>query len=337
MADMCVNYLGLDLKNPLVASASPLSRELDSARHLEDAGAAAIVMYSLFEEQIMAEERQYERFIQNQSLGHGEASSFLPDQPGYQGSLDKYLNQLQALKTHLDIPVIASLNGVSEQGWVEYGRELQQAGADALEINVYYVAAELLESGAEVEQRYRDVVAHLKRAVSIPVSVKLSPQFSSPVHFVDQLQQAGAGAVVIFNRFYQSDIDLESLEVEPRLQLSSPYESLLRVRWAAMLRGALDVDLAVTGGFHESADIIKALLAGANVVQLCSVLLQHGPQRLAELLAAVEQWLDQKEYDSVRQMQGSLSYRKAANPSAWERENYLSVLDSFTPPPGVRY
>jgi dihydroorotate dehydrogenase (fumarate) len=337
MADMCVNYLGLDLKNPLVASASPLSRELDSARHLEDAGAAAIVMYSLFEEQIMAEERQYERFIQNQSLGHGEASSFLPDQPGYQGSLDKYLDQLQALKTHLDIPVIASLNGVSEQGWVEYGRELQQAGADALEINVYYVAAELLESGAEVEQRYRDVVAHLKRAVSIPVSVKLSPQFSSPVHFVDQLQQAGAGAVVIFNRFYQSDIDLESLEVEPRLQLSSPYESLLRVRWAAMLRGALDVDLAVTGGFHESADIIKALLAGANVVQLCSVLLQHGPQRLAELLAAVEQWLDQKEYDSVRQMQGSLSYRKAANPSAWERENYLSVLDSFTPPPGVRY
>jgi dihydroorotate dehydrogenase (fumarate) len=337
MADMCVNYLGLDLKNPLVASASPLSRELDSARHLEDAGAAAIVMYSLFEEQIMAEERQYERFIQNQSLGHGEASSFLPDQPGYQGSLDKYLDQLQALKTHLDIPVIASLNGVSEQGWVEYGRELQQAGADALEINVYYVAAELLESGAEVEQRYRDVVAHLKRAVSIPVSVKLSPQFSSPVHFVDQLQQAGAGAVVIFNRFYQSDIDLESLEVEPRLQLSSPYESLLRVRWAAMLRGALDVDLAVTGGFHESTDIIKALLAGANVVQLCSVLLQHGPQRLAELLAAVEQWLDQKEYDSVRQMQGSLSYRKAANPSAWERENYLSVLDSFTPPPGVRY
>jgi dihydroorotate dehydrogenase (fumarate) len=337
MADMRVNYLGLDLKNPLVASASPLSRELDSARHLEDAGAAAIVMYSLFEEQIMAEERQYERFIQNQSLGHGEASSFLPDQPGYQGSLDKYLDQLQSLKSHLEIPVIASLNGVSEKGWVEYGRELQQAGADALEINIYYVAAEILERGAEVEQRYLDVVAHLKRAVSIPISVKLSPQFSSPVHFVDQLQQSGAQAVVIFNRFYQSDINLESLEVEPRLQLSSPYESLLRVRWAAMLRGALDVDLAVTGGFHESADIIKALLAGASVVQLCSVLLQQGPQRLVELLAEVEQWLDQKEYDSVRQMQGSLSYRKAANPAAWERENYLSVLDSFTPPPGVRY
>jgi dihydroorotate dehydrogenase (fumarate) len=337
MVDMRVNYMGLDLKNPLVASASPLSRELDSARHLEDAGAAAIVMYSLFEEQIMAEERQYERFIQNQSLGHGEASSFLPDQPAYQGSLDKYLDQLQSLKTHLEIPVIASLNGVSEQGWVEYGRELQQAGADALEINIYYVAAAVLESGAVVEQRYTDVVAHLKRAVSIPVSVKLSPQFSSPVHFVDQLQRAGASAVVIFNRFYQSDINLESLEVEPRLQLSSPYESLLRVRWAAMLRGALDVDLAVTGGFHESADIIKALLAGASVVQLCSVLLQQGPQRLAELLAEVEQWLDQKEYQSVRQMQGSLSHRKAANPAAWERENYLSVLDSFTPPPGVRY
>ena len=337
MADMCVNYLGLELKNPLVASASPLSRELDSARHLEDAGAAAIVMYSLFEEQILAEERQYERFIQNQSLGHGEASSFLPDQPGYQGSLDKYLDQLQSLKTHLGIPVIASLNGVSEQGWVEYGRELQQAGADALEINIYYVAAEVAESGAQVEQRYLDVVAHLRRAVSIPIAVKLSPQFSSPVHFVDQLHQAGAQAVVAFNRFYQSDINLETLEVEPRLQLSSPYESLLRVRWAAMLRGALDVDLAVTGGFHDSSDIIKALLAGTNVVQLCSVLLLHGPHRLAELLAEVEQWLDRGEYDSVRQMQGSLSHRKAANPAAWERENYLSVLDSFTPPPGVRY
>jgi dihydroorotate dehydrogenase (fumarate) len=337
MAELRVNYLGLDLKNPLVASASPLSKELDSARNLEDAGAAAIVMYSLFEEQIIAEERQYERFIENSSLGHGEASSFMPGQPNYQGSLDKYLDQLQCLKTHLDIPVIASLNGVSEQGWVEYGRELQQAGADALEINIYYVAAQLTESGADVERRYLDVVAHLQRSVSIPISVKLSPQFSSPVHFVSQLHQAGAAAVVIFNRFYQSDINLQTLEVEPHLQLSSPYESLLRVRWAAMLRGALDVDLAVTGGFHDSADIIKALLAGANVVQLCSVLLQQGPQRLAELLAELEHWLDENEYDSVSQMQGSMSYRKASDPAAWERENYLSVLDSFTPPPGVRY
>jgi len=337
MADLNVNYLGLNLKNPLVASASPLSKELDSARHLEDAGAAALVMYSLFEEQIMAEELQYERFMHHQSLGHGEASSFLPEQPEFQSSLDQYLEQLQSLKAHLEIPVVASLNGVSELGWVEYGRDLQQAGADALEINLYYLAADAAESAQEVERRYLDVLAHLEDAVSIPVAVKLSAQFSSPVHFVKHLNQAGATAVVIFNRFYQCDINLESLAVEPHLQLSSSYESLLRVRWAAMLRGALDIDLAVTGGFHECDDIVKALLAGANVVQLCSVLLKQGPDRLRTLLEELDAWLEDKEYESVRQMQGSLSHRNAADPGAYERENYLSVLDSFTPPPGVRY
>lgn len=337
MVDLSTSYLGLQLKNPLVPSASPLSRELDSARHLEDAGASALVMYSLFEEQILAEEKQYERFMHNQSLGHGEASSFLPDQPNYQGSLDKYLQQLQSLKSHLEIPVIASLNGISEEGWVEYGRELQQAGADALELNVYYVAANVAESAAEVEKRYLDVLVHLEDAVSIPIAVKLSPQFSSPVHFASHLHQAGAAGVVIFNRFYQSDINLDSLEVEPHLQLSNPYESLLRIRWAAMLRGALDIDLAVTGGFHNSPEVIKALLAGANIVQLCSTLLQQGPQQLQKLLAELAQWLEQREYDSVQQMQGSLSHRNAANPADYERENYLSVLDSFSPPPGVRY
>jgi dihydroorotate dehydrogenase (fumarate) len=337
MADLTTRYLGMDLKNPLVPSASPLSRDLDSARHLEDAGAAALVMYSLFEEQILAEERQYERFIENQSLGHGEASSFLPDQPGYKSSLDKYLHQLEALKQHLDIPVIASLNGVSEEGWVDYGRELESAGADALELNVYYVAADVTEPAADVERRYLDVLVRLEEVVSLPIAIKLSPQFSSPVHFASHLHQAGAGAVVLFNRFYQSDINLETLQVEPALQLSSSYESLLRVRWAAILRGALDIDLAVTGGFHDCADVVKALLAGANVVQLCSVLLQQGPQRLSELVTGLDYWLDENEYESVQQMQGSLSYRNAANPADYERENYLSVLDSFTPPKGVRY
>ena len=337
MADLTVNYLGLELKNPLVPSASPLSRDLDSARHLEDNGASALVMYSLFEEQILAEEKQFERFIANQSLGHGEASSFLPEQPGYQSSLDKYLHQIQTLKQHLEIPIIASLNGVSEQGWIDYGRELEQAGADALELNVYYVAADVTEPAGDVERRYLDVLVHLKEVVSVPIAIKLSPQFSSPVHFASHLHQAGAAAVVLFNRFYQSDINLETLQVEPALQLSNSYESLLRVRWAAMLRGALDIDLAVTGGFHDCADVIKALLAGANVVQLCSVLLQQGPQRLSELLTGLDYWLDENEYESVRQMQGSLSHRNAANPAAYERENYLSVLDSFTPPPGVRY
>ncbi len=337
MTDLRVDYLGLELKNPLVPSASPLSKTLDSARHLEDAGAAALVMYSLFEEQILAEERQYDRFIQHQTLGHGEASSFLPDQPGYQGSLDKYLVQLQALKASLEIPVIASLNGISNEGWVDYGRELEQAGADALELNVYYVAADITETALDVEQRYLEVLKHLRSEVSLPIAVKLSPQFSSPIHLVRQLQTSGADAVVIFNRFYQSDINLETLAVEPALELSSSYESLLRVRWAAMLRGALDIDLATTGGFHQTEDVLKALLAGANVVQLCSVLLERGPGRLSGMLDELSGWLQEHEYDSVRQMQGSLSYRNAANPADYERENYLSVLDSFTPPAGVRY
>ena len=337
MPDMKTHYLGLQLKNPLVPSASPLSKDLDSARHLEDAGAAALVMYSLFEEQILAEELQYERFMHQQSLGHGEASSFLPEMPGYQSVLEKYLDHVQSLKAHLEIPVIASLNGVSQEGWVEYGQELQSAGADALELNLYYVPADVTESAEDVERRYLDVLAQLENAVSLPVAVKLSPQFSSPVQFVNHLNQAGADAVVIFNRFYQSDIDLETLEVQPTLHLSTPYESLVRIRWAAILRGALDIDIAVTGGFHNGADIIKALLAGANTVQLCSVLLEQGPAYLATLLADIERWMTEKEYDSVTQMQGSLSYRNAGNPSAYERENYLSVLDSFTPPAGVQY
>lgn len=337
MADLHVNYLGLELANPLVASASPLSKELDRARHLEDAGASAIVMYSLFEEQLLAEERQFERFMHHQSLGHGEASSFLPEPPEFQGGLDQYLEQLQLLKSHLGIPVIASLNGVSEQGWVNYGRDLQDAGADALEINVYYVAANADETALQVERRYLDVLAHLEDVVSIPVSIKLSPQFSSPLNFVSHLHQAGAAGVVIFNRFYQSDINLETLAVEPNLQLSDPYESLLRIRWAAILRGALDIDIAVTGGFHNSADVLKALLVGANIVQLASVLLKQGPQQISSLLQELEAWLDEHEYESVRQLQGSLSHRNAADPGAFERESYLSVLDSFTPPPGVRW
>jgi dihydroorotate dehydrogenase (fumarate) len=337
MSDLRVNFMGLELNNPLVASASPLSRDLDTARHLEDAGAAALVMYSLFEEQILAEERQYERFVANQSLGHGESDSFLPAQPHYQSSLEKYLQQVTALKQHLEIPVIASLNGVSEQGWVEYGSELVKAGADALELNLYGLAADVTESGADLERRYLDVLLKLKQAVSVPVAVKLSSQFSSPAHFAGQLQSGGASAVVLFNRFYQSDINLETLQVEPALQLSNSYESLLRVRWAAILRASLDIDLALTGGFHDSDDVVKGLLAGANVVQLCSVLLQHGPAQLSVILAGLQNWLDEKEYESLAQMRGSLSYSSAANPAEYERENYLSVLDSFTPPPGVRY
>lgn len=337
MQTLQTQYLGMTLKNPLVPSASPLSRGLDTARHLEDAGAAALVMHSLFEEELVAEEKKLERFFYHQDLGHHESSSFLPLPDDYRSGLDTYLEHLQQLKSHLQIPVIGSLNGVTDESWIEYAEELQSAGADALELNIYYIAATITESAAQVEQRYLNMLRKLLDVVSIPVTVKLSPQFSSPVHFAHQLQQAGVAGIAIFNRFYQCDINLETLAVEPQLQLSTPYEALLRVRWAAIMRGQLDIDIAVTGGFHNAPDIIKALLAGANVVHLCSTLLQHGSQRISELLKEVEDWLHANEYESVQQMQGSLSQTNAADPGAFERSNYRHVLQSFTPPQGVRY
>ncbi|MCX2982607.1 dihydroorotate dehydrogenase-like protein [Halieaceae bacterium IMCC14734] len=337
MQTLQTQYLGMTLKNPLVPSASPLSRDLDSARHLEDAGASALVMHSLFEEELIAEEKKLERFFYHQDLGHHESSSFLPLPDNYRSGLDTYLEHLQQLKSHLQVPVIGSLNGITDAGWIEYAKELQDAGADALELNVYYIAANILESAEDVEQRYINMLRKLLDVVSIPVTVKLSPQFSSPVHFAHQLQQTGVAGIALFNRFYQCDINLETLAVEPQLQLSSPYEALLRVRWTAIMRGQLDIDIAVTGGFHNTPDIIKALLAGANVVHLCSALLQQGSQRISTLLDEMRQWLEDNEYDSVQQMQGSLSQTNAADPGAFERSNYRHVLQSWTPPPGVRY
>lgn len=335
--DLRTKYLGLALKNPLVPSASPLSQKLDSARRLEDEGASALVMYSLFEEQLRAEEQKLERFFHHQDLGHAEASSFLPLPERYKSGLDHYLEQLQALKASLDIPVIASLNGDSNEGWIEYAGELESAGADALELNIYYIAANIEESSAQVEQRYVDILTHLLHTVSIPVAVKISSQFSSPLHFAAQLERAGAHGIALFNRFYQADIDLETLAVEPQLQLSTSYESLLRIRWTAIMRSQLAIDLAVTGGFHRAQDIIKALLAGANVVHLCSALLSNGPGYLRNLLDAISHWLEQHEYESVQQLRGSLSLDKAIDPGAYARVNYLKALDSYTPPGGVRY
>lgn len=335
--DLRTNYLGLALKNPIVPSASPLSRSLDSARRLEDAGASALVMYSLFEEQLLAEEQRLERFFHHQSLGHPEADSFLPLPDRYQSTLDQYLEQLDRLKSGLEIPVIASLNGVSDEGWLDYASELEQAGADALELNIYYVAANIAESAEQVEQRYLDLLGRLLRTVSIPVAAKISSQFSSPLHFAARLAQTGVSGLAIFNRFYQTDINLDTLEVEPHLQLSTTYEALLRIRWAAIIRGHLGIDLAVTGGFHRTEDVLKALLAGANVVHVCSALLQHGPDHITALLDGMCRWMAEHEYTSVQQLQGSLSISKAIDPGAFARANYLKALDSYVPPGGVRY
>ncbi len=337
MADLSTRYLGLALKNPIVPSSSPLTGGLDSARRLEDAGAAAIVMPSLFEERIQQEEALLDRFLDEQSLGHGEATSFRPIPADFKSSEDQYLETLQQLKSALEIPVIASLNGVTAGGWLQCALAIQNAGADALELNVYYVPGDSGETGAAVEQRYLDIAAALRPKVSIPVTIKLSSQFSAPLDFVRRLEQTGVQGVCLFNRFYQPDIDLDTLAMVPRLKLSTSIESLLRVRWAGMLFGHTRCDIAVTGGFHTAADALKALLAGADVVHLCSALLQQGPGLIETLLADMQHWLDDKEYASVAQLRGSLSYRHAPNPADYARANYIDVLDSYSVPDAVRF
>lgn len=340
MIDLSTDYVGLKLKNPLVPSASPLSKNLDSAMQLEDAGAGALVMHSLFEEQLRAEEAMTDRFLLHADLGHGEADGFLPDHGPFQSSLDQYLEHLRQLKQRLEIPVVASLNGVSLSGWVELGRELQQAGADALEFNVYHVAAEATYSGEAVEARYVSLLTELRGAVNLPIIMKLSPFFSSLPHFVKQLEHAGARGVALFNRFMQPDIDLggnaqHRLRMVDQLHLSYPDEALLRMRWIAILRGRTPLTLAATGGVHGYEEVMKLLLSGADVVHMASCLLQHGPARLTEILRDMETWMVEREYESVAQLKGSMSQQNLPDPGAVERASYIRVIEGFTPPPGV--
>jgi dihydroorotate dehydrogenase (fumarate) len=330
MIDLSTEYLGLKLENPLVPSSSPLTAELDSAKKLEDAGASALVLPSLFEEAIEYEQKQLERFVNAQSLGHFEAQSYQPVPEDYNSELDNYLESIQQFKSALDIPVIASLNGISTNGWIDTGKELQQAGADALELNVYYIAGDPDTSGEEVENRYLQLLTDLRQHISIPVTMKLSSQFSSVANMVLKLQQAGAQGVSLFNRFYQPDIDLETLQIKPHLDLSSSMESLLRIRWIALIRGRVDLSIAATGGFHRTEDIIKALLVGADITHLCSVLLQNGPEHIAVLKQELQYWLEEHEYDSVTQMKGSVSKSCAINPAALEHSNYMHVIKSYS-------
>lgn len=329
MIDLSTQYLGLKLKNPLVPSSSPLTGNLEDAKRLEDAGAAAIVLPSLFEENVQHEQKQLEKYVHSQALGNYEADSFHPVPVDYSGELDNYLDHLQRLKSSLEIPVIASLNGVTDGGWVDYGKEMMQAGADALELNVYYVAADPDQSGELVENRYLNLLTQLRSQVSIPVTMKISSQFSSVANMVQKLQTFGAEGVVLFNRFYQPDIDLETLTISPQLELSSASESLLRIRWIALIRSRVELSLAATGGFHDAESIIKALLAGADAVYLCSVLLQKGPAYCHELLTQLEHWLSEHEYDSVQQMKGSVSQACVIDPAVYEHSNYVDVLKSF--------
>lgn len=329
MIDLSTRYLGLDLSTPLVPSSSPLTGNFDDARKLEDAGAAALVLPSLFEESIHHEQKQLEKFVHSQALGHSETESFHPVPENYKGELDNYLEHLQKLKASLDIPVIASLNGISDSGWIDYSKELMSAGADALELNVYYVAADPDQTGDDVEERYLLLLKQLQKNINIPITMKLSSQFSSVANMLKKLEQAGANGAVLFNRFYQPDIDLETLRIKPHLQLSTPNESLLRIRWIALLRSRLNLSLAATGGFHHIDDIIKALLAGADAVYLCSVLLDTGATYIGDLTKQLEDWLTENEYDSVKQMQGSVSQQCALDPAAYEHSNYYNVLKSY--------
>jgi len=333
--DLTTNYLGLTLKNPLVVSASPLSRSVENVQRLEEAGAAAIVMYSFFEEELLEEQERLDFFFAHQEFGNPESATVLGIPDSYRSGLDEYVEQVGKLKSTLEIPVIASLNGVSTTGWVRHGKALEEAGADALELNAYHVAANTEETGVEVEMLYVELLKELRPEVTIPVAMKLSPQFSSFGNMARRLEQAGADGLVLFNRFFQPDIDLETLEVTPSLHLSDSSELLLAIRWIALLYGRLNMSFAATGGVHTHEDTIKALLAGASVAQLCSVLLKEGPAKLTEILNDMTRWLEEREYRSIDQLIGSVSQKHTDKPTDFERANYMRVLDSFSPPPGV--
>jgi dihydroorotate dehydrogenase (fumarate) len=331
--DLTTGYLGLPLKNPIVASASPLSRDLEGIRRLEDAGAAAVVLPSLFEEQITQESRELDHFLSYGADSFAEALSYFPEMESYNTGPEGYLALIRQAKQAVQIPVIASLNGVSRGGWTHYARLMEQAGADALELNIYYVATDPAVSSAWVERMYADVVREVRATLQIQLAVKIGPYFSSMAYMAGCLAAAGADALVLFNRFYQPDFDLQNLEVVPHLVLSSSNELRLPLRWVAILYGRIPVDFAITSGVHTHEDVLKAMMAGANTAMMASELLENGVGRIGEILQDMAQWMEANEYVSVAQMRGSMSQRHVAEPAAFERANYMKVLNSFRPDP----
>ncbi|MCU0268226.1 MAG: dihydroorotate dehydrogenase-like protein [Acidimicrobiales bacterium] len=329
MADLSTRYLGLTLRSPLVASSSPYTGRLDTLRRLEAAGVGAVVLPSLFEEQLEAEELGIDAMLGQVADVFAEAQSFFPELQDYNTGPDRYLTLLEQAKSELSVPVIASLNGSSVGGWVRYAAMLERAGADALELNVYRLAADATKSGAEVELEVLDLVRAVRDAVSVPVSVKLSPYWSSLAAFAEQLVQAGADGLVLFNRFYQPDLDLESLEGVPRLVLSTPDELRLTLRWVGILHGQVRASLAATSGVHRAEDALKVLLAGADVAMMASAILHEGPEHVATVEAGVRAWIAEHGYTGVEQLKGSASYHSGPNPTAYERANYAQTLSSW--------
>lgn len=330
MIDLSTTYMGLGLKNPIVASASPLCDSVDKIRLLEDHGVAAVVLPSLFEEQLALESESVDADLSRAADAFPESASFLPELADYNLGPDGYLDRIRKAKRAVSIPVIASLNGVTPGGWVRYAREMEEAGADALELNIYSLVTEASRTAAEVERDYCALVRKVRENVQIPIAVKLSPFFSAFANFACHIDTSGANALVLFNRFYQPDLDINELEVIPSLTLSDPSELLPRLHWTAVIYGHVSADIAVTGGVHRAEDALKAVMAGATVAMMTSALLQNGVAHVGSVLAGMRQWMEEHEYESIRQMRGCMSQRNVPDPATFERANYMRVISSYT-------
>ena len=329
MIDLSTNYVGITLRCPVVASASPLGDSIDNIRKMEEAGIGAVVLPSLFEEQLRLESQALDHYLSRGTESFAESLTYFPDMVRYNLGPDAYLEHIRKAKAAVKLPIIASLNGSTPGGWVKYARQIEQAGADAIELNIYDIATDPARTGAEVEKSYVELVAQVKVNVRIPVAVKLSPYFSTMANMAQQLDKAGANALVLFNRFYQPDFDLELLEVVPRVELSGSQALLIRLSWVAILYGHVKADLAVTGGVHTAEDVLKSMMAGARVAMMTSALLQRGISHVATVREGVLKWMEEHEYESIQQMQGSMSRRSVADPHAFERANYMRTLGSY--------
>ena len=329
MVDLTTTYLGLKLKNPFVASSSPLTEKLETVQKMEQAGIAAIVLPSLFEEQIINESWKLHRDLDRGAEGFSEALSYLPDSGRYSIGPDRYIEKLAKTKQSVKIPVFGSLNGVSTGGWIDYAQKIEQAGADALELNLYDVVSNPEITGSHLENNHIALVRDVRSKIKIPIAVKLSPFYTSLPNFALRLSEAGADGLVLFNRFYQPDFDLEHLQVVPNLVLSTSNELRLPLRWIAILYGRIQADLGLTTGVHDANDLIKAIMAGASATMVTSELLHNGIDRIPEILADVQTWLEAHEYESIKQMKGSMSQLAVGDATAFERANYMKVLSSY--------
>ncbi len=327
--DLKTKYLGLELKNPIVPSASPLSKNLDSMKRLEDAGASAIVMYSLFEEEIAHESEELDHYLHYGTESFAEALTYFPKVEEYNLEPDSYVELIRKAKESLSIPVIPSLNGITPGGWIKYARHFEDAGADAMELNVYYIPTDPRLSAFDVEGRYMNVISNVRDSVSIPLAVKLSPYFTSLSSFAQRVVGGGANGLVMFNRFYQPDMDVNELEVVPNVTMSDSSDIRLPLRWIAILYGKVKASLAATSGVHTAEDVLKLVMAGADVTMMCSALLEHGPKHIEKVLGDLTKWMEEHEYESIEQMKGSMSQKSVADPAAFERANYVKALNRF--------